>query len=50
MRLSIVLAIALIAALLVIFIRSTFGEHAVVVYGLFGFYAAHVFFKHVMNG
>lgn len=49
MRFSIVLAIAMMAAFLVVLIRSTFGDHAVIVFGLLGFWGVLSFFKHVMN-
>lgn len=49
MRFSIVLAIAMVAAFLVILIRSTFGDNAVIVFGLLGIWAVLAFFKHVVN-
>jgi hypothetical protein len=49
MRFSIVLAIAMVAVFLVIYIRSTFGDNAVIVFGLLGLWAVMAFFKHVMN-
>jgi len=49
MRFSIVLAIAMIGTFLVLYIRSLFGEHAVLVFGLLGFFAVYQFFKHVVN-
>lgn len=49
MRFSIVLAVALVALFLIVSIRSTFGEHSAVVFGLLGLWGVMLFFKHVMN-
>lgn len=49
MRFSIVLAIAVLGTFAVLYIRSLFGENAVVVFGLLGFYAVYMFFKYVVN-
>jgi len=49
MRFSIVLAIVIVTAFLVVYIRSTLGDNAVIVFGLFGFWGVLAFFKHVMN-
>ena len=50
MRFSIVLAVLMLAVFAVLFIRSTFGEDATVVFGLLGFAGVYLFFKHVVNG
>jgi hypothetical protein len=50
MRFSIVLALAVVTVFAIIFIRSTFGEHAAIVFGLCGLVGLHLFFKYVMNG
>lgn len=49
MRFSIVLATVMVATFLFFYIRAMFGEHAVIVFGLLGFWGVLSFFKHVMN-
>ncbi len=50
MRFSIVLAIIVLAGFAVLFVQSTFGEHAPIVYGLVALLGLHLFFKNIVNG
>lgn len=49
MRFSIILAIAMISVFIVLYIRSLFGENAVIVFGVVGMLGVYQFFKHVVN-
>jgi hypothetical protein len=49
MRFSIVLAVIMLAAFGAVYIQSTFGEIAPIVFGLICFTGVYLFFKYVVN-